>query len=193
MSHAFPAGFLLRHPTMDALGAAVAVLVAADLAESGETHTDEQDLRQEWAGVDLANDAWLVTDPAGQVVAYAMLFNRAGVQLIGDVYLHPQYHERGIGSALTRTIEARAAALLTAEGYAVVRRDWEMKIDLVVAPPAPLWPEGLIARPFVPGQDDRAVYETISEAFDDMWGHLPRPYADWRAHTVEHPDFDPAL
>jgi len=219
MSHAFPAGFSLRHPTMDDLGAAVAVIVAADLAESGETHTDEQDLRQEWDGGDLANDAWLVTDPAGQVVAYAMLFNRSGVQLIGDVYLHPQYHERGMGSALTHTIEARAAALvplappdarvtldsftnapnaraatlLTAEGYTIVRRTWEMKIDLVAAPPAPIWPTGLIARPFVPGQDDRAVYETISEAFDDMWGHLRRTYADWRAHTVEHPDFDPAL
>lgn len=65
MSHAFPAGFSLRHPTMDDLGAAVAVLVAADLAESGETHTDEHDLRQEWAEADLADDAWLVTDAAG--------------------------------------------------------------------------------------------------------------------------------
>ncbi len=219
MSYAFPEGYTLRHPTMDDLGAALAVITATDLAESGETRTDESDLRQEWAGADLANDAWLVTDPAGQVVAYAMLFNRAGVQLVGDVYLHPHYQGRGIGSALTGTIEARAAALLllappdarvtlssytnapnaraTAlllhEGYAVVRRNWEMDIDLIAPPPAPIWPRGLVARPFVPGQDDRAVYETISEAFDDMWGHLPRPYADWRTHTVERPDFDPAL
>ncbi len=219
MSHTLPDGYSLRHPTMDDRGAAVAVIVAADLAESGETRTDEHDLRQEWAGTDLANDAWLVADPTGQVIAYAMLFNRACVQLIGDVYLHPHYHERGIGSALTSTIEERAVALvplappdarvtldsftnapneraatlLQNEGYAVVRRTWEMKIDLIAAPPAPVWPDGLVARPFVPGQDDRAIYETISEAFDDMWGHLPRPYADWRAHTVERPDFDPAL
>jgi len=110
MSHTFPEGFSLRHPTMADLGAAVAVLVAADLAESGETLTDENDLRAEWAGADLANDIWLVEDRAGQVVGYAMPFNRAGVQLIGDVYLHPAYHDRGIGSAITRTIEARGGA-----------------------------------------------------------------------------------
>ncbi len=219
MSYAFPAGYTLRHPTMDDLGAALAVITAADLAESGEARTAESDLRQEWAGADLANEAWLVRDPVGQVVAYAMLFSRAGVQFIGAVYLHPQYYDRGIGSALTSTIAGRvaellplappdarvtlssyinapnerAATLLTHEGYAVVRRDWEMKIELAASPPAPIWPTGLVARPFVPDQDERAVYETISEAFDDMWGHLPRPYADWRAHTVERPDFDPAL
>lgn len=219
MPDILPEGYSLRRPTMDDLGAALAVIVAADLAESGKTLTDESDLRVEWAGVDLANDAWLVEDPLGRVVGYAMLYNRAGVQLIGDVYLHPDHHGRGIGSAITRTIEARAAelvslappnmrvslnfytaapneratALLTKEGYVDVRRSWEMRIDLAAAPPAPTWPAGLVARPFVPGQDDRAVYETISEAFDDMWGHLPRPYEDWRAHTVEHPDFDPAL
>ena len=218
MPYTLPAGFSLRHPTMDDLGAAVAVIVA-DLAESGETHTNEHDLRQEWTGIDLANDAWLVVDPAGHVIAYAMLYNRAGVQLIGDVYLHPHYHERGIGSALTATIEARASALaplappdarvtlesftnapnerattlLTNAGYAIVRRTWEMQIDLAAAPPAPVWPDGLVARSFVPGRDERAVYETISEAFDDMWGHLRRTYEDWYEHTVGHPDFDPAL
>jgi mycothiol synthase len=219
MSQTLPAGYTIRHPTMDDIAAAVTVIVAADPAESGETLTDENDLRQEWEGTDLANDAWLVAGPAGKIIAYAMLFNRAGVQLIGDVYLHPQYHDRGIGSALTRTLEARAAALvplapsgarvtlesftnasnelaatlLTNEGYAIVRRTWEMRIDLGTAPPAPIWPVGVSARPFVPGQDDRAVYETISEAFDDMWGHLRRTYADWREHTVERPDFDPTI
>jgi mycothiol synthase len=219
MSRRLPTGYSLRHPTLDDLGAALAVIVAADLAESGETRTDKSDLRAEWAGADLARDAWLVEDPLGRVVGYAMLSSRAGVQLIGDVYLHPDHHERGVGSAITRTIEARAAelvslappnmrvslnfytaapneratALLTKEGYADVRRTREMAIVLATAPPAPIWPAGLVARPFVAGQDERAVYETISEAFDDMWGHLPRPYEDWRAHTVEHPDFDPAL
>lgn len=100
---------------------------------------------------------------------------------------------RVILDSFTNAPNERATALLTAEGYAVVRRDWEMKSDLIAVPPRLFWPEGLIARPFVPGQDERAVYETISETFDDMWGHLPRPYADWRAHTVERPDFDPAL
>lgn len=95
--------------------------------------------------------------------------------------------------SFTNAPNERATALLRHEGYAIVRRSWEMKIDLVAAPPAPRWPEGAIARPFVPGQDDGAVYETISEAFDDMWGHLRRTYDDWRAHTLEHPDFDPIL
>lgn len=79
MSHTLPAGHSLRHPTMDDVGAAVAVIVAADLAESGEIHTDERELRQEWARSDLASDAWLVVDPTGQIIAYAILFSRAGV------------------------------------------------------------------------------------------------------------------
>ena len=96
-------------------------------------------------------------------------------------------------NSFTNAPNERAATLLTDAGYAVVRRNWEMMIALDAAPPAPVWPQGLVARPFVPGRDDRAVYETIGAAFADMWGYLPRPYDDWRAHTVEHPDFDPAL
>ena len=219
MSRAFPEGYTPRHPTMDDLGAALAVITAADIAESGRTSTDKNDLRGEWAGADLANDVWLIMGPDEQAIGYIMFFNRAGVQFIGDVYLHPDHHERGVGSAIARLIEARAAellplappdarvtvnsftnapneratTLLTDAGYAVVRRNWEMMIALDAAPPAPVWPQGLVARPFVPGRDDRAVYETIGAAFADMWGYLPRPYDDWRAHTVEHPDFDPAL
>ena len=95
MSRAFPEGYTPRHPTMDDLGAALAVIIAADIAESGQTRTDEHDLRQEWAGVDLASDAWLIMGPDKQAIAYAMFYNRAGVQLIGDVYLHPDHHGRG--------------------------------------------------------------------------------------------------
>ena len=67
-----------------------------------------------------------------------------------------------------------------------------MRIDLESAPPEPEWPEGITVRDFVPGQDERAMYDTQEAAFADHWGHVPRPYEDF-VKRLERSDFDPSL
>lgn len=53
-------------------------------------------------------------------------------------------------------------------------------------PPAPVWPEGITVRTFIPGQDDRAVFETIEEAFE-------APFEHWDEIYTYREDFDPTM
>jgi hypothetical protein len=59
-------------------------------------------------------------------------------------------------------------------------------------PPAPQWPEGVVLRAFVPGKDERPIFDCIEGAFMDHWGHVPRKFEDWVTRT-SRPDFDPSL
>jgi ribosomal protein S18 acetylase RimI-like enzyme len=58
-------------------------------------------------------------------------------------------------------------------------------------PPAPVWPKAISVRPFALGQDDRAVYEVMDEAFRDHWGHVEgETFEEW-LHWIEHdPTFE---
>ena len=47
-------------------------------------------------------------------------------------------------------------------------------------------------RTFIPGKDERAVFDTIEEAFQDHWGHTPRNFDEWLAR-LQRPNFDPTL
>jgi ribosomal protein S18 acetylase RimI-like enzyme len=67
-----------------------------------------------------------------------------------------------------------------------------MRIDQEAPPPAPEWPTGVTLRTFVPGRDERAVFDCVDEAFSDHWGHTPGNFAQWVKRT-ERPDFDPSL
>jgi mycothiol synthase len=77
-----------------------------------------------------------------------------------------------------------------------VRYDYRMRIDLDQAPPAPVWPEGITVRSFVPGQDEAAVIEVQQATFRDHWGYVaPSVEEDLKMlrHWMTDPDFDPAL
>ncbi|MFN8514834.1 MAG: hypothetical protein U0841_20075 [Chloroflexia bacterium] len=86
-----------------------------------------------------------------------------------------------------------APPLLTHEGYQIVRHYWRMSINLDAPPPAPIWPAGITPHTFVPGQDDARTHATIEDAFADMWNASPVPFADWHAHMIDRPDFNPTL
>src|SRR5262249_402605 len=87
-----------------------------------------------------------------------------------------------------------ARELLTQEGYRHVRVSNRMLIDMDGLPPAPFVPDGIIIRPFVPGQDERATYEAHEEAFADLWGHTPLTFEEWVYYKITREDhFDPGL
>ena len=67
-----------------------------------------------------------------------------------------------------------------------------MAIEIDSQPPGPEWPEGVTVRNFLPGQDERAVYETVAEAFQDHWGYLQPTFESWQREWFKD-RFDPSL
>ncbi len=125
------------------------------------------------------------------------------VRINANSCVHPIYRGQGIGTHLLRLAQARAYQLVptgdlvlnawishtsdatrrlfeqedfTSSNHSVFR----MEIKMSDEPPAPVWPEGITVRTFIPGQDDRAVFETIEE--DKVVGALlcvPVPAMGW--------------
>jgi GNAT superfamily N-acetyltransferase len=47
-------------------------------------------------------------------------------------------------------------------------------------------------RAFIPGQDERAVFDTVEAAFADHWNHIPSEFDEWISRT-QRSGFDPSL
>jgi ribosomal protein S18 acetylase RimI-like enzyme len=73
--------------------------------------------------------------------------------------------------------EARRAALERA-GFAPVRGESHMRIDLVTPPAGALWPSGVSVRTSDLDADMRAIVAAYTEAWRDHWGFVERPFAD---------------
>ena len=219
MKTILPAGFVLRRPTYDDLPALTDLACASDIATQGELDTTREDIRSDLETTNLEQDAWVILAPGELVVAYASVSSNNLGKFSGHITVRPDYQRQGLGTSLYTLIEARAsqrmsevaadarislngsiyhgdsAALRFVEqlGMTRIRSFWRMAIDMSAPPPEPQWPAGLTVRLFVPGQDERAVYEADEEAFQDHWGHSPTPYDEWLTWTVQRADFDPSL
>jgi mycothiol synthase len=176
----------------------------------------------ELSDLDLSRDVWLVHAAGGELAGYTWVLGREGHQrLDGWGAVHPDHRGRGLGDHLMRlrqqvdgvhaalagpdapvrsyfgTVGPDRAAHELAEryGWREVRHFWQMAMELPTAAgamPAPRWPEGISARVFEPGRDDRVVHATLQEAFSEHWGHVYMPFDDW-AKRMELEWFDPSL
>ncbi len=181
-----------------------------------------EELAREWKspGFELEKNAWVVETAEGRIVGYEEFNNRhAHAFLMGDGYVHPEYHGLGIGTAMLRMLEVRARAEMElaepdlrvflrngmmigdtvsrqmheAEGYRPIRFSWHMEIKLEDTPRLTAWPAGIELRPFVLEQHDHTVFEAHEEAFSDHWGHTPGTYEHWQHHVSGRDDLDPSL
>ncbi len=195
MTADFPAGFLVRPPEMDDLEAVHKLIEACDIADDGKPDITLDELRTEWQGpnFDMENDAWMVSAPGGRVVGYADMGQREHTRVYALVRVLPEYVDRGIMEPLFYLSEqwarqqiprAKPEARITLNHFASsrnqkvqrlfeqlgmkeIRRHWRMEIELDEAPPEPHWPEQVFVRTLVPGRDERAVFDTDDEAFQD--------------------------
>jgi len=209
---------ILRRPTAGDAPSVVDLVNAADAHDYGEVDMDIDDIREDWAGLDLQTDAWLVESAhGGELIGYASLTNKANVQLRAYVCVPPEQRRRGIGSELVRLVEARGQQLVPLApadarvvlvgwlkgssapemrwartlGYEFRRSFLRMRIEMKQPPPAPDWPPGISVRTYRP-EDARSVFEVVEEAFSDHWGHVPSTFEEWRRRT-RRTDFDPSL
>ncbi len=153
-------------------------------------------------------------------VAYASLLPLdSHRQLEAWGVVHPEYRGRGLGSHLVDLVEARAAEhpalappdgrvillqgvlgpdapahrLVESRGYLPVRHFWRMDAPLTDELPNPRQIEGVTLRPFVFGQDDRAVHAAHQESFANHWGFVKRDFDEWAQHRFRESAFDPTL
>ena len=203
---------------------AVAQLIYDVCAADGDTivAVTPDELKHEWEnpGFILERDAFVVESSDGRVVGYEEFTSgHAHAILHTDGYVHPDYKGRGIGTALLRTIEARAREEMRLaepdvrvsvrsgidnrdpashdlhgnEGYQPIRYHWRMEIILAGPPPEPRFPENIELRLFIKGEHDVAVWQAQNEAFRDHWGSHDVTLEEWRHSRLGDPEFDPSL
>ena len=211
-------GYTTRRPTMADLPAALAMIVASDLADYGEPNYTEEELRDSWEEVDLATESWLIHSPDRELAGYlgTRLHGQERVEVEG--YVHPAHRGQGVGTTLIRLSEIRAEALqgqaaagerlflsnavngrlaaatglMETMGYSAARHFWQMAIELTEPPPAPHWPAGITVRSMASEEEERTAYDLNQEVFADHWGHVVVPFADW-LRRKKATGFDPAL
>src|SRR5687767_8836394 len=176
-----PPGHTVRAATPEDAGALAELFNAVTLAEVGVAGTDEADTRARITApsFDLENDAPLVFDEAGRLVAGLLLYPDGSpvstVLAIGLV--RPEATGRGLGTYITLLAEEHArrripavpghftvratrfvqneaaAALFRDLGYEPVRTWWRMTMELGRDGAATSLPAGLEIAPFVPDGD----------------------------------------
>ncbi|MBI5934183.1 MAG: GNAT family N-acetyltransferase [Chloroflexi bacterium] len=216
-------GLTLRVPQMSDVEAVAQLTYDVCAADGDATvATTAEDMRNLWQepGFNLADDAWVVQAADGKIVGYEELYNRHGFAAFeGDGYVHPDFEGQGVGTSLLRALEARALVSMAQaepdlkvfirngfstndaraielhqnEGYAPIRYTWRMEIKMDAPPPPPVWPRGVVLRPFQVDEQAHALYEASQEAFEDHWGHVPMKYENWQNKTVHRPGFDQTL
>jgi len=213
-----PDGYSARAATLDD-AEAVAQLRSAYQAKEGDTSviTAEEQLN-DWQGVNLAEDSLLIFAEDGGLAAHADVFNRRYIQVSVYGGVHPEHTHRGLGAFLTRWGEAwirsrmeqaptdaqitvqhyvntrneAACVLMEALGYSYAHTIYVMHIEMDEPPPTPERIERLRLRTFVPGQDERATFEAVDEAFRDIRGRPEGDFEHWLAFT-ENERQDPEL
>lgn len=136
-----------------------------------------------------------VEDEAGRLIAAGSV-RRRDPFVINASHVDPAQRGRGAGTLLLdwgerwtaetglTKVHASAAARDTAgkelferRGYHYVRSFYRMAIDLEDPPVAPAWPAGFTVA--LEPTEERALYETLEEAFEDHWGHRRRTFEEW--------------
>jgi mycothiol synthase len=197
-----PGGYATRAPERGDAKTLAALISACQIADTGETDMSVEEILDDWHSLDLAEEAVILTAPDGRIAAYADVLNRSFVIVSIYGYVHPDYREVGLGSYLVawgerwtrdhmpqaqenarvvvqhyiNSANEAARRLLENSGYSQVRGIYVMETTLDEPPPLPRWPADISVLTFVPGRDERAVYEAVEDAFRDLWGRPRNPF-----------------
>lgn len=211
-----PDGYAIRPASFDDLDGVAGMLLADDLADTGQSDFDADFLRDQWSapGLDLSVDAWVVTGPASTIVGHANVAPEGDGKLKSWGLVHPDHRGLGLGSVLLDRIEARAAerlgsgsvftavtdvdaagaTLVGSRGFERVRSFRHLQLDLDGAPPDPGEPPpGIEIRGIEPERDLVRIHEIFVDAFREEWGYREIPFEEWSGLEVETDSYDPTL
>jgi mycothiol synthase len=167
------------------------------------------DVRGWLARVDLEKDSWLYEQEDKLVaVSWFDFIDDLGF-FVGIVAQGAK--DRGLGTCIVGTGEARArergaarvqtfgleqdsaaADLFEQHRFTLVRRFYEMGIELEDAPVVPALPEGFRLETFRM-EDARPYYAALDAAFEDHWEHHSIGFDRWWEERQGAHDFDPTL
>jgi len=184
-------------------------------------------LRREWTspGFDLEASTRVVFSPEGEWIGYVDVWDadEPPVQVFIWGCVHPEFQGRGIGTRLQNWAEDRSRMVLARlagdvrvtmrmtavdanqaairlykrRGAKLVRRYWDMRIDLTDTLADPVLPKGLQLITFDKLNDLEAVYRADDEAFQDHWGYVVEPFEiafpKWKHWMTDPAVFDPTL
>ena len=192
---------------------------AADGAEEVQTLDEMRRAYANLGNCDPSRDI-VLAEVGGEIVAYARVFwsevteGGRAYELFG--FVHPGWRRRGIGGAMLAHNEARLreiaaehpevepkifrsegietdagnGALLRGAGYDSARYWFDMVAPTLEGLEAARLPDGLEVRPVTPDQY-RALWDAMSEAFRDEWGHTEPTEADWNRFQGDPENADP--
>jgi mycothiol synthase len=197
-----PAEVRLR-PAVPGDAAGVAALInQRELIDRGVTEVTAAEVTADWAApeIELAADG-LTAESGGQIVGTALATRDREF-----VYVATDHEGRGLGAELLRWVvarsvarravrhrqiigsdNARAAALLTAAGYARTRGFHRMQGRLPAGPPAPT---EVAIRTVDPERDAHELHQLDAAAFADNADYESETFEQFRAEHLSAPDVD---
>lgn len=206
-SPTLPDGYTARHLRHDDAVRVADLVAATETDVDGMAEIDVSDVRSEWGRPSFDLETMTVGVEHGPaLVAFAETYRGRA-----DVEVHPSHRGNGLGTALmawtwaaarregrdtvgqvVSDAHGSAIALFRANGYEIGHTSWILRIDLEDEVPPPTIPDGLVIRDWRPGEDDRAVWRVIEEAFSEWPGRDEQtPFEDWEATVANHPAVRP--
>ena len=86
---------------------------------------------------------------------------------------------------------------MEAAGMKQIRHSFRMRIEMDDPPPEPIWPEGVILKPYDPEKDAFAVYQVDDEVFQDHFGYVKEleeeAYGKFLHYMTGSDAYDPTL
>lgn len=203
----------LRPATIADLDAVYTLIAQQNSADFGSALLSSENLRQRWqdAEFSLATQTQVAFSADGQLRGYAEIRPYQPNQFLFQLYLAPAAVSHEIGQQLIAALEANLPSgtqlmnqtggtnlpiqeVLTTAGFAQGLTFLMMEIELTEPPPKPVWPEGIVVRPFQPHHDEQATYATDEAASRDKGYAHHLSFEKWaRRMNLHSEQFDPTL
>lgn len=200
-----PEGFISRSAALNDVDIVADLFTAYSLATAGVEDVNAEQTLLFWQapGFNPATDIQLVFTNDGQLAACveAWIDDKLPVHPFIRACVNPDFIGRGLGTYITAWGEERcrqvidtlpadlrlavramsfstdqpAHHLLTDMNWIHIRSFYTMRIDMMSAPPMPIWVDGINLRPYT-SDNLREVYSAHREAFRDHFGHVEEPF-----------------